>query len=107
MKFNNNILDNSTTSGEEAYYLTEMERFDSTGSAFFNAMLKGDCLKEDYHELKRTYPDLNWHSVTYNELVANLNEQTHSIIVLSPTAKAYKHALEHKYLDARIIQQKE
>ena len=106
MKLSNNILENNFNYGEDAYYLTEMDRLDYAGSAIFNTLLTGDKLNNDYNKLKKIYNELNWHSVTYNELTESLNENSNSIIVISPKAKAYKKSLENKYKKACIVQQK-
>lgn len=90
---------------KEAYYVTEMEKFYSTGAALVEAKLYGNSLVNDFETLQEAYPEFAWHKVKLHELYEQVGDEDKVIIVVSAKAKAYKNAISSKYSEAYVLSQ--
>lgn len=89
---------------DKAYFVTEMDRFDYTGSAVINAYYNEAYLEKAIEKVKRVYPDKDWQIVKLGELYEVLTVATNdTLIVLGRNAKAFKHALIDKYPQTEIL----
>lgn len=89
---------------EDAFFLTEIRRYDYVGSALANAVIFQNKIDKELELVKEKFPNYNWETVKLDELYNLLNTQEQQFIVVSSKAKAYKHALEIKYPQAKIQQ---
>lgn len=87
----------------EAYFVTEMDRLDYLGSALVNAYLAKDNFAEEFQIIKQKYPTFKWYLVTLSQLFKRVESWETVMIVLSDRAKAYKHALQVNFPNARLL----
>ncbi|KAF1301744.1 hypothetical protein BAU16_07580 [Enterococcus sp. JM9B] len=86
-----------------AFFLTEMRRYDYTGSALANTILFGNKTNKELEMIKNRFSNYNWHAVKLDDIYNLLGQEDSQLIVVSTKAKAYTHALRDKYSNSRII----
>lgn len=86
----------------QAYFVTGIDRFDSSASALISAHYNDEYLAEKEEKIKREFPEMNWNVVKLGQLYDQVDTEN-PLIALARNAEPYEKAIKEKYPNATVI----
>ena len=87
---------------KEAYFVTGIDRFDTSASALVSAHYNDKYLAEKEEKMKKEFPEVDWNIVKLGQLYEMVHTEN-PLIALTRNAKPYEKAIKEKYPTATVI----
>lgn len=86
----------------QAYFVTGIDRFDTSASALVSAHYNDEYLADKEEKMKKEFAEFEWNTVKLGQLYDEVHTQN-PLIALAKNAEPYEKAIKEKYPNATVI----